>query len=153
MTTTRKQIIALTALLQLLLLLPLSASAAANLGNASWKNTVEAFVRIPCMTCDQVDYGKQVIRGLDYNSQRIFRKMSLLKDANFASSQRAWDALVRLHLSYEQMLAFEDWADLHGATMKIGLTALPAIKSLNYEAGKSFRAYLKISGIKPYFAL
>ena len=153
MIITRKQIIALISVLLLSALLPLSTATAANLGNASWKNTVEAFVQIPCMTCEQVDYGKQVIRGLDYNSQRIFRKMSLLKGASFAMSQRAWDALIRLHLSYEQMLAFENWADLHGATMELAITALPEIKSLNYEAGKSFRAYLGISGIKPNFAL
>ncbi|RUM79705.1 MAG: hypothetical protein DSZ14_03325, partial [Candidatus Thioglobus sp.] len=61
--------------------------------------------------------------------------------------------LIRLHLSYEQMLAFEQWADLHGATMELAITALPEIKSLNYEAGKSFRAYLGITGIKPNFAL
>jgi hypothetical protein len=153
MDKSRKQII--TLLLTLLIspaCLALSAHAASS-GNASWKNTVDAFTRIPCISCEQVEYGKQVIRGLDYNSQRIFRKMSLLKGADFPLSRRAWDALIRLHLSYEQMLAFELWADLHGTTMKLAIAALPEIKSLNYEAGKSFRAYLGISGMMPNFAL
>jgi hypothetical protein len=152
MNKTRNYIVAvLTALLVLQLNLPLCAKTLQ--GDASWKKTVEAFIRIPCMTCEQVTYGKNIIRGLDYNSQRIFRKMSLLKGANFQLAVRAWDDLVRLHLSYEQMLAFEEWADLHGTTMELAITALPEIKSLNYEAGKSFRAYLAISGIKPHFAL
>jgi len=122
-------------------------------GNASWKKTVEAFIRIPCMSCEQVEYGKNVIRGLDYNSQRIFRKMSLLPGADFTLSKQAWAALFRLHLSFEQMRAFEEWTDLHGTSMKLAIDAVPEIKTLDYEAGKSFRAYLAISGMRPNFAL
>jgi len=139
--------------LAFVLLFTLSTAAGTGSGDASWRKTVEAFIRIPCMNCEQVDYGKEIIRGLDYNSQRIFRKMSLMKGANFQLSQRTWDDLIRLHLSYEQMLTFEDWADLRGTTMELAIQALPEIKSLNYEAGKSFRAYLALEGIKPHFAL
>ena len=151
---TRKHIVS-TVLSMLIVLLFTQPVAAAGLGpgDASWRRTVEAFIQIPCMSCEQVEYGKEIIRGLDYNSQRIFRKMSLLPGANFALSKKAWDSLLRLHLSFEQMLTFEEWADLHGTTMELSIRALPEIKSLNYEAGKSFRAYLEISGIKPNFAL
>ncbi len=152
MNKTRNYIVAAaTTLLVLALALPVAGKVPR--GDASWKKTVEAFIRIPCMNCEQIDYGKEIIRGLDYNSQRIFRKMSLLPGASFKLSEKAWDDLVRLHLSYEQMLTFEEWADLHGTTMGLAITALPEIKSLNYEAGKSFRAYLGVSGIKPNFAL
>ncbi len=150
---TRKHILPLYLGLALTLLLPLVAHAATHTGDASWKKTVESFIRIPCMDCEQVEYGKEIIRGLDYNSQRIFRKMSLMEDASFRHSQKAWDDLIRLHLSYEQMLAFEQWADLGGISMQLGIQALPEIKSLNYEAGKSFRAYLSLEGIRPKFAL
>ena len=132
---------------------PLPAPAGSGRGDASWRKTVEAFIQIPCLSCEQIDYGKEIIRGLDYNSQRIFRKMSLLKGADFTLSQKAWDELIRLHLSYEQMLTFEDWADLRGTTMELAIQALPQIKSLNYEAGKSFRVYLGLKGIRPHFAL
>ena len=138
---TRKYIVTLLSLF-IVLLLTLQVSARTGSGDASWRKTVEAFIQIPCMSCEEVDYGKDVIRGLDYNSQRIFRKMSLLQGANFELSTKAWDALFRLHLSYEQMLTFEDWADLNDTTMELATQALPEIKSLNYEAGKSFRAYL-----------
>ncbi|MEA2114277.1 MAG: hypothetical protein U9P36_02695 [Thermodesulfobacteriota bacterium] len=152
MCKTRKYIVTLLSLF-IVLLLTLPVSAGTGSGDASWRKTVEAFIQIPCMSCEEVDYGKNVIRGLDYNSQRIFRKMSLLPGANFGLSQRAWDALFRLHLSYEQMLTFEDWADLNETTMELAIQALPEIKSLNYEAGKAFRAYLGLEGIKPNFAL
>ena len=149
----RKYIMAVPLGLLIVFLLHLPAEAGTNPGNASWRKTVEAFIQIPCMNCDQVDYGKEIIRGLDYNSQRIFRKMSLMEGATFKGSARAWEDLIRLHLSYEQMLTFEDWADLGGASMELAISALPEIKSLNYEAGKSFRAYLALEGIKPNFAL
>ncbi len=124
-----------------------------DLGNASWKNTVKAFIRIPCMTCEQIAYGKNIIKGLDYNSQRIFRKMCLLNDASFSLSQQAWNELIRQHLSFEQMLTFEEWVDLQGATMELTIQALPQIKKLNYEAGKSFRAYITLSSVKAQLAL
>ena len=145
---TRKYIVTLLSLF-IVLLLTLPVSARTGSGDASWRKTVETFIQIPCMSCEEVDFGKNVIRGLDYNSQRIFRKMSLLPGANFTRSQRAWDALFRLHLSYEQMLTFEDWVDLDETTMELAIGALPEIKSLNYEAGKSFRAFLGIQGVKP----
>lgn len=149
---TRKYIVTVLSLfIVLLLTLPVSAKTGSR--DASWRKTVESFVQIPCLSCEEVSYGKEVIRGLDYNSQRIFRKMSLLPGATFGLSQKAWDALFRLHLSYEQMLTFEDWADLDETTMELAIEALPEIKSLNYEPGKSFRAFLGIQGVKPNFAL
>jgi hypothetical protein len=149
----RKYIISIPFGLLMVFLLNLSAAAATDSGNASWRKTVEAFIQIPCMNCEQIDFGKEIIRGLDYNSQRIFRKMSLMEGADFELSRKTWENLIRLHLSYEQMLTFEDWANLGGASMKLAISALPEIKSLNYEAGKSFRAYLALDGIKPNFAL
>ena len=153
MQKTRKYILPLLQGILIILLINQPVAARITPGNASWRKTVAAFIRIPCMSCEQVEYGTNVIRGLDYNSQRIFRKMSLLPGANFTLSKQAWATLFRLHLSFEQMLAFEEWSDLHGTTMELAIQALPEINSLNYEAGRSFRAYLAISGIRPHFAL
>ncbi|RUM34177.1 MAG: hypothetical protein DSY50_06875 [Desulfobulbus sp.] len=153
MNKTRKQIMQTLRFLFLLLSVPLTVNAASLTGDATWKNTVEAYVQIPCLTSEQEAFGKEIIRGLDYNSQRIFRKMSLLSGADYTHSQRAWEVLIRLHLTYEQMLAFEDWADLPGTTMEMAIDALPEILTLDYNAGKAFRAYLSVSDIKPDLAL
>lgn len=153
MDKTRKQIIRTLQIILSLLLLTSPVTAASLTGDATWKNTVEAFVQIPCLNSQQEAYGKEILRGLNYNSQRIFRKMSLLPGANFTLSKRAWDDLIRLQLTYEQMLAFEEWADLPGTTMEMSIESLPEILRLDYDAGKAFRAYISVSGIKPSLAL
>lgn len=148
----RKHIIFL-GIIQVIIFFPLAGEALTLKGDATWRNTVESFVQIPCLSSDQEAFGKEIIRGLEYNAQRIFRKMSLLSGADFTQSMRAWDSLIRLHLTYEQMLAFEDWADLPGTTMTMAIESLPVILTLDYDAGKAFRAFISVSGIKPNLAL
>jgi hypothetical protein len=152
MSKARKHIIPLL-IFPLFFLLPSDTQAGSITGDATWRNTVEAYVQIPCLTSTEEEYGKEIIRGLEYNAQRIFRKMSLLQGASFSSSKQAWDALIRLHLTYEQMLAFEEWADLPGTTMEMAIHSLPDILTLDYDAGKAFRAYISVSDIKPMLAL
>ena len=117
------------------------------------QRTIKLFDDIPCLTEDERTFGHAVITGLGYNSMRVFRKMSLMPGINFEKSKQAWDALFMLNLSYEQVLAFEEWSELEGITANLALSALPEIKSLNYEAGRSFRRYCSLPKITPVHAL
>ncbi len=108
---------------------------------------------VPCLTEDELDFGREVIRGLDYNSQRCFRRICLLPGIDFEHSRRAWAELLRLNLSYEQTLSFEQWTLLRGVDAELAIQALGKIKTLSYEAGRAFRAYLQLPGITPRHAL
>ena len=153
MKKTPKHIVPQLFLLSIIIIICQSTAFAAASRDVSFRRTVEAFVEVPCLTSDELAYGKQVLRGLDYNSKRAVRQLSLLPGTDFESSKKAWGLLLSLHLSYEQLLIFEDWADLEGATMEQALQLLPKIKTMRYEAGKSFRAYIKLPNIRPSFAL
>ncbi|NOQ46256.1 MAG: hypothetical protein GQ559_06245, partial [Desulfobulbaceae bacterium] len=124
-----------------------------NSDEVSWRQTVDLYRKVPCLTEEQLEYGSQVLRGLSYNSQRIFRKMSMMEGIDFEKSRQAWAALLSLNLSFEQTLSFEGWADLGGIAIDFSIAALPEIQSLSYEAGKSFRGYLKLPGISAHFAI
>jgi len=141
--------------LLLLIAIPLT-SVAGNrreLPDASSRKTLALYRAIPCLTRDQLDYGREIIRGLDYNSQRVFRKICLLPGITFTTCMQSWSVLLKTHLSFDQVLAFEEWSDLDGVDLPLALQALPEIELLSYEAGRAFRSYLELPGISPRNAL
>ena len=121
--------------------------------DASARKTFRIYRTIPCLTYKQLEYGRDIIQGLEYNSQRIFRKLCLLPGINFSTCNQAWELLLATRLSYEQVLAFEQWSDLPGVDLTLALQALPQIQQLSYEAGRAFRAYLALPDISPRNAL
>ncbi len=123
------------------------------LTDASSRKTLALYGSIPCLTRDQFDYGREIIRGLDYNSQRIFRKICLLPGITFATSMQSWRVLLKTHLSFEQVLAFEEWSDLDGVDLPLALQALPQLADLSYETGRAFRSYLELPDISPRHSL
>ncbi|MFO7598656.1 MAG: hypothetical protein R6X27_02465 [Candidatus Desulfacyla sp.] len=124
-----------------------------SLYDASWQRTYELYREIPHLTPEELDFGAQVILGLDYNSKRVFRQMCRMRGIDFSKSREAWSALTPLGLSYEQVLCFEAWSEIGGIEIDLAISALPEIKSLTYEAGKSFRQYCTLPGISPNHAL
>lgn len=128
-------------------------SASHELTDVSAKNTFEIYRSRGCLTEDQIDFGREIIRGLNYNAQRAFRRICLLPGIDFASSRKSWSVLLETPLSFEQVLAFEEWSDLEGVDIPLALQALPEIATLNYEAGRAFRSYLTLPGISPKYSL
>ncbi len=121
--------------------------------DVSWQQTVSLYQRVPCLTRDQLDYGKEIIRGLNYNSRRVFRKICLMEGVTFAKTQEAWTLLLYNRLSFEQVLSFEAWCSLDKVDIELGLSAITKIQSLGYEASRSFRKYLTLSDISPQYVL
>ena len=123
------------------------------LKNISWQKTMEQYRDVPCLTEEELQYGSEVIAGLGYNSSRAFRRLCQMEGINFSKSIEAWSWLISQNLSYEQLLAFEDWSDLSTIDIDLGLKALTAISSLSYEAGIAFRNYCKLPRVTPEHAL
>ncbi len=143
----------LPALACLLCLAPVPASARFRPEDASWRQTVDIYRSVPCLTEDQLAYGREIIRGLGYGGQRVFRRMCLMPGISFAKSMQAWQKLLETGLSFEQVLCFEKWSRLPGVDIDLAIAALPEIKKLSYEAGKSFRAYIDLPRITARHAL
>lgn len=140
--------------LLLALALPSAGHAArSRIYDASWQITYDAYRQIPCLTQDELDYGAEVILGLDYNSRRLFRQISRAHGIDFARSQQVWSLLLSTRLSYEQVLCYEQWSALSGVTIDLAIAALAEIKTLNYEAGRSFTLYTALSRVTPDHAL
>ncbi len=121
--------------------------------DVSWRQTVDLYRSVPCLSDDELAYGREIIRGLGYGGQRVFRRMCLMPGISFTKSRQAWQELLELGLSFEQVLCFEKWSRLPGVDIDLALTALPKIGKLSYEAGKSFRAYMDLPRITARNAL
>ena len=121
--------------------------------DASARKTFRVYRALPCLTRPQLDYGRDIIRGLEYNDQRIFRRFCRLDEFNFSLCKKTWKALLATHLSYEQVLAFEQWSELKQVTPQLAIQALSEIEQLSYEASRAFRSYLDLADISPANAL
>lgn len=110
------------------------------------KKTMTSFSRIPGLTENELEYGRQVIEQMNYNSQRITRQISLLPGANFDQCREIWSELESKDASYNQILAFEEWTKLPGATMSLAVQVLRTLKEMSHEEIKCVRAFLTISG-------
>uniref|UniRef100_UPI0040562B8C hypothetical protein n=1 Tax=Candidatus Electrothrix sp. TaxID=2170559 RepID=UPI0040562B8C len=109
------------------------------------QKTMASFSRIPGLTAQELEYGRQVIAQMDYNSQRITRQISLLPGANFARCEEIWQELDNKKISYDQILAFDDWTKLPHATMPLAVQVIKAIRDLTREEVKCLRTFLTIA--------
>ncbi len=124
-----------------------------NLHDISVDQTFKLYRQVPHLSSEELAYGRKIISGLNYNAQRIFRKMCLMPGMNFTKCKEAWASLLGLKLSYAQVLSFEKWSSLPGVTSDLGLKALPVIQTLDYEACRSFGRYCGLPGMTPDCAL
>lgn len=124
-----------------------------DLQHASWRQTVSLYQRNDCLTSEQVAYGKEIIKGLNYNSQRVFRVFCRLPALGFAQCQNIWTLLINHHLTFEQVRCFEQWSSLTEANIDLSLRAVPAISTLSYAAGKTFSTFSGLPDTTPGFAL
>ncbi len=151
---TRKHILNLL----VFLLIPATVISAAGserypLTDVSSRNTFSLYSTEVCLTGDQLDYGREIIRALSYNDQRVFRKICLLPSIDYESIRQFWEILLKTDFSYEQVLAFEEWSILKGVDIPLALQALPEFAGLSYEAGRAFRSYLLLPDISPTHSL
>lgn len=124
-----------------------------NSNEVSWRQTVSIYQRVPCLTSEQEAYGKEVLRGLPYIGRRAFRRVALSQGVTFEKSQLAWEQLLWSPLSYEQLLSFEQWSETGAMHVDLALKGLKEIKTLGYEAGKSFQLFVTLPDTSPKLAL
>ncbi|MDH4318840.1 MAG: hypothetical protein OEV64_10655, partial [Desulfobulbaceae bacterium] len=93
------------------------------------------------------------IKGLNYNSGRIFKRFCLLPGTSFALFQRCWQTLMALHPTFEQVQCFEEWTRNFDVSANLALNGLSNICRLDFHGGKSFRLFCALPGVSPEFSL
>lgn len=126
---------------------PAASQASAQLNQASAQQTLGLYQNIPGLTSQQIEYGRAAIPRLHYNAQRILRKICALPGVNFEYAKQTIDLLGRERFTFEQVLTFEALASIGTADIKLGMASLNTVKTLSFEAGRSFRSYLGIQEV------
>jgi hypothetical protein len=122
-------------------------AARVQLNLSSSEQTMTIYREIPGLTSQQVAYGKAAIQKMNYNAQRIFRKICGLPGVTFDDARSAIDLLDRERFTYEQVQTFEAFADLNSIDAKLAMNNLVTIKGLGFEAARAFRAYAAMPGV------
>ncbi|MDD2464652.1 MAG: hypothetical protein PHI97_11710 [Desulfobulbus sp.] len=140
-------------LLPLVLLTPPVWSATYQPGAASVQQTVGLYQNIPGLTSQQIEYGKTAIPRMNYNAQRILRKICGLPGVNFDYAKKMIDRLNQERFTFEQVLTFEALAGLSSMDIQSGVTALDTVKQMEFDAGRAFRAFAGVQGVTAKQAL
>jgi hypothetical protein len=144
----------LRVVLFLLVLLLSSASASVlDTNDVVLRRTLVTISQMPGLTPQELERAGKVLKGMEYNGQRAVRKLSLLPGASFVRAMPVWRDLAEKPLNFEQVLAFEQWADLSGAAMPQAAQALPLLREMNRDALKTFRACISMNGMDSALAL
>ncbi len=111
------------------------------------QETLGVFQKIPDLSDEQIAYGNQVIPQLNYNAQRLLRKICALPGVNFQAAQQAINRLQQERFTFDQVKTYEALAGLSTMDINSGLRALDTVKGLYFETSRAFRAYTEIEGV------
>ena len=114
---------------------------------------IKAYEEAPCLSEEELAYGREIIKGLNYNSGRIFKRFCLLPGTSFALFQRCWQNLLALNPTFEQVRCFEEWTKNLDVSANLALNGLSTICRLDFQNGKSFRLFSALEGVSPEFSL
>ncbi|MCL2457496.1 MAG: hypothetical protein FWF31_01330 [Desulfobulbus sp.] len=126
---------------------PASRQANAQLNLTSADQTMAIYQKIHGLTSQQIEYGRSAIPRMNYNAQRIFRKICGLSGVTFEAAKSAIDILSRERFTFEQVQTFEAFASLDTVDVTLGMNSLATIKEMGFEASRAFRAYLGMQGV------
>jgi len=116
-------------------------------GDAAWEETARAWERVPCLSPDEIEYGRQVARGLSYPAMRIVRALSSLPLMDFSRMQEFFFQLIRRQYSFEQALTFEAWSALPNADASLASRALDLTARLDYQRCRTMSALAGVEDI------
>ena len=69
---------------------------------------------------------------MNYNAQRIVRKVCAMQGVTYAQAQEAAELLSRERFTYEQVQSFEAFCGINTAVdIRLGLAGLEAVKTLS----------------------
>jgi len=130
---------------------PSQANAQLNLTSAD--QTMAIYQNIPGLTSQQIEYGRAAIPKMNYNAQRIFRKICGLPGVTFEHAKETIDVLGRERFTYEQVQIYEAFASLSSVDIKLGMASLATIKEMGFESGRAFRSYVGMQGVTASIAI
>jgi hypothetical protein len=126
---------------------PSALAASPQMDDTALRQTLTQYQAIPGLTSQQLEYGKTAIPKMNYNAQRIFRKICTIPGVTFEQARDVMEMLNRERFNFEQVQAFEALASLGGLDIKQGLAGLNATKSMSYDSSRSFRSFLGVQGV------
>ena len=111
------------------------------------ETTLAAFRRVDCMDEERFNYHKDIIRSLSYTRMRALRAFCSLEEIYAEEAIATLKRLVFAPLSFEQVLFFETFAALDGATVDKSWQLLELTSEFEFTAMQTLAAIGAIEGI------
>lgn len=128
-------------IITLLFVLGTSSIADADIPDRGYSETVEAFSRVACEDEGLFEYNKSVIRALSYTNKRALRSFCKLECATADELVASLKKLVKSRIGFDNLLLFERFVTLKGASVELSWQFLEKIKTLEYTHARIMTAF------------
>lgn len=121
-------------------------AADSNLDAVSARQTMAICRQAGRMDAGQVQQSSAMVGRMNYNAQRIFRKVCSTPGVDYGLVQQVGEKLLQSRLSYEQVRSYDALASMPNFNANYTLPALDAISTLNFASGRTFRNFAALQG-------
>lgn len=123
-----------------------AASSNNNADAVSAKQTIAICQQAGRMDAGQIQESSAMVGQMNYNAQRIFRKVCSSPGADYGLIRQAGDKLLQTRLSYEQVRSFEALSAMPNFNVHYTLPALDAVSTITFASGRTFRNFATLYG-------
>ena len=131
----------------------LQAAANNNSDAVSARQTMAICEQAGRMDAAQLQESSAMVGRMNYNAQRIFRKVCSAPGVDYGLIRQTAERLLQTRMSYEQVRSFEALASMPNFNPQYTLPALDAINSLTFASGRTFRNFATLYGATADHAL
>ncbi len=117
-----------------------------NLDAASARQTMAICEQAGRMDAGQLQESSAMVGRMNYNAQRVFRKVCSTPGADYGLIRQAGEKLLQSRMSYEQVRSYDALASMPNFNANYTLPALDAVSTLNFASGRTFRNFAALQG-------
>ncbi len=117
-----------------------------NLDAVSAKQTMAICQQASRMDAGQIQESSAMVGRMNYNAQRIFRKVCSAPGADYNLIRQAGERLLQSRMSYEQVRSYDALSSMPNFNAHYTLPALDAISTLTFASGRTFRNFTSLYG-------
>lgn len=112
----------------------------------SARQTMAICEQTPGLDASQIAAGRAMVERMNYNAQRIFRKVCSTPGVTYPVLSQAGERLLQSRLSFEQARSYEALASMQNFNAHYILPGLDAIGNLTFASGRTFRNFTTLYG-------
>ncbi len=128
-------------ILALLIFFGIPSTVHASIPDKGYSKAAEAFIRVACGDEELFEYNKGLIRALSFTNKRAMQAFSQLEDVTAEELVAIMKKLISTKIGFDNLLLFERFVTMKGATTELSWKFLNKIETLEYSHSRVMTAF------------